>query len=179
MITKATIEAAARAWVLASSGLATGKVIFANQDGPRPAPPYMTVQVMGPRSVGMEDPRAISSLGVQTIYGDREVSVSVQAFGTGAVDLARSSAQALATETTRAQLIAAGCGPRGAGVPEVKDLTGLLETRSEERAQFDATLAFTDTYTDNVGLIEHIIGEGTFRNPPHDDIVVPFAADKS
>lgn len=153
-------------------------VIFEDQDAPRPAPPYLSVRLAGPVIVGHEDAQAIDDEGLQTIRGDREITASVQAFGAGALDLARRAAHALATERTRSQLALSGLCPRGT-LPRINDLTQLLETSSEERAQFDAVLAFSDDYTDDVGLIEHVTGTGTFQNPPRDDFTVPFAADKS
>jgi hypothetical protein len=175
LITRATIEAAVVTWL---SDATSKTVILANQGTPRPARPYLTVLISSVRTVGGEDARAISAVGVQTIYGDREVSVSVQAFGAGALDLARAAALALNKETVRQKLATSGLCPSGI-TPIVAELTELLETDFEERAQFDAVLALGETYTDTVGLIEHVEGEGTITQPGKDDTVVPFAADKS
>lgn len=182
MTTRANIEAAVQTWVADALGGAV-PVVFVEQGKPRPAPPYLTVKVSGPTSIGhdedrkLEDPGA-PALAVQTYRGDREVSVSVQAFGTDAMDNARAAARALATETTRSQLALAGLCHRGI-VPTVNEITEPLETSFEPRAQFDATLAFGEDYTDEVGLIEHVEGEGTFTNPPNPPRVIPFTVDKT
>jgi hypothetical protein len=179
-MTRAQLKAAVYAWVY---GATSTTVIFAEQDSPRPDPPYLTVKVGTVASVGQEETREMvdpgaPALATQHYFGDREVTVSVQAFGDGAMDLARKAARALATETTMAQLAAANLCHRGT-IPAVNELTELLDTGFEERAQFDAALAFGEDYTDIVGLIEVVEGEGTFENPPNPNIVVPFTADKN
>lgn len=179
MTTRANIEAAVYTWVQQATGATT---IFADQARPRPATPYMVVKLGGPTSVGHDEERSLSDPGApsyatMTYRGDRELSVSVQALGAGALDLARAAARALATETTRAQLATSGLCPRGV-VPTVNELTGLLETDFQERAQFDATLAFAEDYTDSVPLIETVEAEGTLTQPPNPDRVVTFTATK-
>lgn len=180
MTTRANIEDAVYTWVQVSTGQT---VIFAEQGPPRPDTPYLTIKVNGPVSVGFDegrglaDPTGAPDPAVQTYRGEREVSVSVQAFGAGALDYARAAARALSTETTRSQLAAASLFHRGI-VPAVNELTELLETEFEERAQFDATLGFAEEYTDDVYLIEDVEGQGTFENPPRLDRVEPFTVSK-
>lgn len=45
--TQAQIENAIHAWVLAATGLAAGKVIWRNQNGPRPARPFVVLSLGG------------------------------------------------------------------------------------------------------------------------------------
>ena len=179
MTTRAAIESAALTWVAAATG---ATVIFTDQNKPRPATPYLAIKVSGPIAVGHDETRGLTDPGApayaeQTYRGDREVSVSVQAFGAGAMDLARAAARALVTETTRVQLATAGLCHRGV-VPTVNELTALLETDFEERAQFDATLAFAEDFADSVPLIETVEGQGTYQNPPRADRVESFTASK-
>ena len=74
-------------------------------------------------------------------------------------------------------LAAAGLFSRGDS-PPVNDLTTLLETDFEERAQFDAVFGFAEEFADSVPLIEHVQGEGTLTQPPNPDRLVPFEASK-
>lgn len=179
MTTTANIEAAVYTWVSVATG---ATVIFVDQNKPRPATPYLTVRVGTVTSFGHDERRGMTDPGApelaeQTYRGDREVTVSIQAFGTGAMDLARAAARALGTETTRAQLAASGLCHRGI-IPTVNELTQLLETDFEQRAQFDATLAFGKDYTDDVALIETVEGQGTFQDPPKADRIETFTASK-
>jgi hypothetical protein len=179
MTTRANIETAVLAWLEAAT---SETVIFAEQGKPRPSTPYLTAKVGNIVSFGQDDRRGMTDPGApsyatQTYRGDREINVSVQAFGSGAMDLARAAANALRTETTRAQLATAGLCHRGV-VPAVNELTELLETDFEERAQFDATLAFGEEYTDTVPLIEDVEGQGTFTGSPTSPRVETFTVSK-
>lgn len=153
-------------WVAAAIPSAT--VVVAEQGSPRPDTPFASIKVGGLLTVGYDENRSLADPdgapdpAIQTYRGSREVPVSVQVFGDGALDLARAAARALFTETTRSQLATAGLCPRGS-VPAVNDFTGLQETDFEERAQFDATLAFGEDYTDDVDLIERVTGTGTLE----------------
>lgn len=174
MITRAQIESAMRTWLVDALGGGVA-VIFADQGAPRPTTPYATCKVMGPRVVGHDDRRAISSEGLQDMVGDRVITVSVQVFGTDAMDKARTAANALNKEAARGKFATAGIATVGlAG--GINELTALLEVGAEERAQFDAQFAFADEYTDDVGLIERVEGEGTLDAPA--EHVIEFEAEK-
>lgn len=173
MITRAQIETAMRTWLVDALGGGV-TVIFADQAAPRPDPPYATCKVMGPRSVGHDDRRAIDDDGLQDMVGDRVITVSVQVFGDGAVDNARTAANALNKEAARAKLATVGIAPRGGSA--INELTALLEVGAEERAQFDAQFGFADEYTDDVGLIERVEGEGTIDAPA--EHTIDFEAEK-
>lgn len=167
MITRATIEAALRAWLTASmSGVA---VIFADQGAPVPTAPFATIKlgtlvpVGHDHRLGYTDPGAPAYM-TQSMCGDRKLTVSVNVFGSGAMDYARAGANALSKETVRDPLNVAGLAP-AAGVPEVRELTGLLDTGFEERAQFDAMFFLGETYTDTMPVIERVSGEGTLEYP--------------
>lgn len=177
MITRATIEDALIVWLAAAT---SGSVIVADQNKPRPETPYLTVKVQGPLQLGQDSAGALTDPGApayasQAYLGEREVSVSIQAFGSGAVDLARSAVNALSTETTRSQLGTAGLFRRG-GPIQVNELTALLDTDFQERAQFDVTFGLVDEYTDSVPLIESVECEGTLSNPPNEDRSETFSA---
>jgi hypothetical protein len=49
-----TIENAVHAWVMAGSGLAADKVIWAQQEGPRPSGTYVALRFMSVRQVGQD-----------------------------------------------------------------------------------------------------------------------------
>lgn len=54
MIDWSTLESAIAAWVRAGSGLGIGQVIWAAQDGPRPATPYISIATVSIVRVGQD-----------------------------------------------------------------------------------------------------------------------------
>jgi hypothetical protein len=89
-MTRAEIEDKVRSWLLAAGaagGLAGGTVIMADQNGPRPAPPYLLVKtVVHDIRIG-EDERLVNDDTPPQIRlrGQRYNTLSVQAFGEQAV----------------------------------------------------------------------------------------------
>jgi hypothetical protein len=145
-------------------------VIYANQGGPVPPVPFATLTMGALVGIGQEheygwgtDPGKPAYV-PRKMAGDRRLTCSVQVFGPGALDYARAAAQGLAKQTVRDVLDASGLAPV-AGVPEVRDLSELLATSFEDRAQFDAEFFLGDTYTDSVPVIESIAGTETIKNP--------------
>jgi hypothetical protein len=163
MTTRTAIENAVYTWVATATGATT---IFQHQAWPRPDPPYLTIRLGVITHLGHDEERSFVDPGAPdyatvTYRGDREIAVSVQALGAGALELARAAARALVTETTRSQLGAASLFVRG-GIPPINDLTALIETDWEERAQFDVTLGFSEEHTDTVPLIETVETHGIY-----------------
>lgn len=180
MTTRITIEDALYSWVSVSTGATT---VFLEQGAPRPATPYMTVKVVSLTPTGLDslvsvsDPLGPPNEATATYRGDREVSVSVQGIGPGAMDLCLTAANSLNKQSFVDSLAASGLFRRGL-IPAVTDITALLETDYEERAQFDAIFALCDEYTDSVSLIETVEVDGTLENKPNPDRAVSFTATK-
>lgn len=167
MITRTTIRNAVIAWL--TTALPSLTHIAANQPGPRPTDAYTTTLVQPPRPIGHEhrltitDPGAPAA-GEQLMAGSRMVSVSIQVFRDDAHDNARTAAQALALESVRATLRAAGLAP-AMPIPTVTDLTEGLPTEFEERALLEPEFFCTDEYTDDVYLIDRVSGTGSLEYP--------------
>jgi len=162
-ISRATIENALVSWL--STEMSAVTVILAEQGAPKPGSPFATIKLSGARGQGLDDRLDITDPGApayatQDLLGDRRAPVSVQLFGAGALDYARQAADSLNLQTVRDALWAAGLAPV---LPpgEVRDLTGLVQTDFEERAQFDFDLVWGDSYTDTIPLIERVTGSGT------------------
>jgi hypothetical protein len=111
---------------------------------------------------------------VQDIVGDRLVTVGVQVFGPNAMTYARHLVNSLSTEAPRAKLAKNGIAVIGTAI--VQNLRGLLEVGKEDRAQFDAVFAYAEEYEDNLGLIEHVEGEGIFATPAGVEHEIEFEA---
>jgi len=171
--TRAAIEDALVTWM----ALATGaKVVIGWPNAPRALPlPYMKMRFFGWKSYGQDDLGNIDSSGVQLIYGDRIVTLSINAYGTGALDLIRKLCNSIWQGTIIDTLLAQGISPMLPG--PIHELTEFLETEAEERAHVDFDVGVKDVYTDDVGLIEHVTGDGKCVAETGTEITLSFAAD--
>ena len=157
------IENAIQAAVLTGSGLP--KVIWADQPYPRPARPYGTLKRISARDSSPFDEQRFSFGATQpvgqeiaiTTIGPRTIVVSFNAYSdvvTGAGTAAEYCEALRSTLSLPATLDAL----HGAGVSlirrgDTRDLSKLVETAFESRAQLDLTIAVTDTATQQTGHI--------------------------
>ena len=150
MTVKATIEQGVIAWLQAGSTppvagglgapLTDAQVILAERSKVRPPLPYLTVKVTVPGVVvGAIDERIDSTSGGGTpqvsIQGARRASVSVNAFGAGAVEWVSEAILALSRTLVRPIIDAAGLtiDPIGDGT----NLSRVLDTGFEDRVLYE------------------------------------------
>jgi hypothetical protein len=120
-----TIESAIQAWIVAGSGLAGAKVIWAGQGGNRPAPPYIAIDGIGLNQFGQDwkrhtydDDADPGEEITNYVEGHREIVLSIQCFATS--PLGTSAAMAILNSvvaksrlpTVAAALLAAGVAVR-------------------------------------------------------------------
>lgn len=173
-MTRTQLENAIVAWI--ASAYPGSRQVIAWPGAPRPALPYFSVKLLAIESVGHDDKMAIDDDGDQTIYGDRYLTASFQAYGSGALDLIRTINNSLSKDSIVSALLAAGLAPRG---PEkIDDLTQQLETDAEERAHVDLVFGFVDTITDAPGLIEIVNGSGKVTSESATEFSFTFTAEK-
>jgi len=86
-----TVENAIQAWIVAASGLAGAKVIWAEQGGNRPAPPYIAINAITLSRFGEDWKRIVDLTGdippppvgeeIEVhLEGPREIALSIQCF---------------------------------------------------------------------------------------------------
>lgn len=152
----AAIKTALHTWAVSVVAVET---IFANQNGNKPENPYCTLLVQPVQFLG-HDEYSIDTLGEITYIGQREISVSVQYFGTGAMQNAIDLSESLETFTAREGLQADGLVfvDRASAV---NDLSEVEDTGFEERAGVDLLFRTCSERSQSGGLIENtvIIGE--------------------
>lgn len=160
-----TAENALQAWASARSG---APAIWANQNGTRPPLPYVTLQITaGPGRIGQDEIAltvdATAPAGqdlVMTHRGPRTITLSVNVYAdpvtTGASAPARAGALAdtLSLESVRDALRAAGLMVSTVG--PVRDLTQLVDTAYESRAQFDVQLYARSEVSERTTFIETV-----------------------
>ncbi len=152
-------------WFAAALGGRT--VVWANQDMPVPAKPYGTLLVATPDNPGRfpgagHDEVRLSSTapGVQTYWAHRQHTISLQVYSddttgdTSAPYLLGAALERLNRQSDRAGLFLAGLSVQGAS--QVRDLTAMLPTRPESRAQADLVVTTVSKTTEDVGRIEHV-----------------------
>jgi hypothetical protein len=162
------LEAAVKAW-LDTEWAGAVTVIKAKQGGRPPASPYAIFELAGPVTRGGEHRGEITDPGApayasQAVAYHQQLSASINVYGTGAMDKARLALQGLSKTPIAEALRAAGLAPPHRR-PEPRNLTGLVKTDFEERAQFDVIFALGDVFTDSLPLIETLEGEATLYNP--------------
>jgi hypothetical protein len=137
-----------------------GTVIWADQNGPRPALPYATLRLSVIPRIGTPHYSNPDNNGLQTVLAVRESIVQVQRFGTDSVAAVETFADKLALTTNldkfSLQKIALF------DVSSVTDVAQLLNgLATEPRASVDFSIRWVSDQTDNVGLIETVNSNGT------------------
>lgn len=151
MIDLSAVKTALYTWANTASGIT---VVFADQSAPRPAKPYISLKVTGLNSIGHDYEGLPDATGDASFRGNREFQVYAQTIGSNAIQYAEALHSSLEMRASRDQLATAGIVfVENLGI---NDITELLETEWEERAQIDFRFRIASVDTENVGLIEHV-----------------------
>lgn len=148
-------------------------VVFANQNAPRPAYPYITVHKTATAESEHSTIEGPDADGFADIVDDQTISISLQAFGDGAHDILSTLRNSLKKVTTldyfRAQEM-----PFIRILSGINDLTTVVGSRQEERAGMDLEFRAANVVTDEVGLIESVSGSGEFEGATIQTVDVTF-----
>jgi len=136
-------------------------IVFANQNGPRPRLPYITIRVgAAPRAPLLE--AGLSDDGVQTYAAHRDSTVELQCFGEGAFDVLDDLSQRLKGPGMVAAAFAANLAIYA--VDAVQNVPVLRDGgKYEPRAVLDIGVRYTKQHDEDVGLIETVQGEMTLE----------------
>ncbi len=143
-------------------------IIFLYPNAPRPTVPYITLYISSVTSVHQDwsyhksDPN-----GVITQKGDRQFVLQIQAYGHNATNdpltVVENIRTSLQKQTTLGTLRANGIAVFNALT--INDITELVDSRYERRAQIDILMGIAQTYTDNPGYFDQIEIEQIYSNP--------------
>lgn len=151
----------------------TLQVIFANQNGPRPKLPYVTLRVdTAPRALLSE--ADLSEGGVQTYAAHRDATVELQCFGDGSFEALDDLSQRLKGPS----MVAAGYAANIAiyAVDAVQNIPVLRDgAKYEPRSVLDIGVRYTKQHDEDVGLIKTVQGEMTLQDHGS-DLVDTFEA---
>ncbi len=140
-------------------------VIWADQNAPRPALPYWTLRLSSRRSIGWDDHgQGVNGVGIATVDGIREETLSLQCIGVDALDKACAVRDALAKRTIQAAWYATGLAIFDRG--NVLNVPYKLDNEQlEPRGALDLILRYAVTDTDDVGLIETVETSAEYAQP--------------
>lgn len=165
-----------RARVVALSGLTDADVLWepvrdsTGKMMPRPSRPYITMREGSVVRMGQDGGAlADSDTELVTRWGQRSLQISINWYGADVRD-ARNGLEALAfnfgSETTSEILRAANVGILE--ISDVRDLSLILDTEGEDRAQMDVEVSYFITATENQGVVENVSIEVTANRYPSD-----------
>lgn len=133
-----------------------GTVIFADQNAPRPALPYSTIKISSFRRVNKDHYGNPNNSGIQTVLGDRELTVSIQNLGRAdCVNFLNDVASKLQLTTNIDKFMAKKISCFNTG--QALDVSAVINNTSiEKRANLDIFLRVKSSMTDNVGIIDTV-----------------------
>ena len=138
-------------------------VIFLYNNSPRPSTDYVTLNISSLVQIGDDYiPRPTTTGGEIEMVGDREFTLQIGTYGgdclTKLEDLRSSLQKTTVLDTLRANgLIFVQQFP-------IQDVTELVATRFEKRAQMDVLFRLAQTYDDTLGSIETVVVNEEFSN---------------
>lgn len=144
------------------------KVVWLNQNAPRPAPPYLTLQVTPAAQIAQDYVYSPGTSGTSLIVGNREFTLMIQYFGAGGYDVLERLGSSLEAPSIQQFFTTKGLAIVRR-LPTI-DITALVDTRYEERYAMDIQFRTYSEYLDVVGLIESVKAEATFKD--HNETVL-------
>lgn len=148
-----TPESAMRELLLAVVGGVP--VVFADENGPRPATPYVQMRFGHARPFPPHRGH-VDDGGNQAVVAHRDASVELQCFGTGSFELLDGVAQRLGMSTALARAESLDLAVFEIGqLKSVPVLRG--QTTYEPRALLELRVRYVVALTDHVGLIESVV----------------------
>jgi hypothetical protein len=131
--------------------------MWMDQNAPRPALPYIAGKISLLNPIGGQDYNSTpSSGGVVTTTGNREFVLMLQSYGVNAfqimLEIQQATRRATSLDILRSKSVIFVDDNDG-----VKDISAILDERSEPRAALDLRMRTTDIITDGaVGVIEEV-----------------------
>jgi hypothetical protein len=131
-------------------------VIWAEQNAPRPQGEFVTLKIIsGPIKIGRDESRISETIpGQLDIIGHRSFIVSINSYGGDALVLLLKLQDSLSLLSVRDPLSTAGLTVNDVG--NVRDVTAVVDTRFERRANLEVTFSYVTTYDENPGYIEKV-----------------------
>lgn len=130
-------------------------IIFYHPNSPRPDFPYITLHILSSISVHQDwSDNSTNNAGNLSMKGDRQFTLQIQAYGGDVITRLESLRTSLQMQTVLETL-------REDGIVfyqsfQINDITELVDSKFEKRAQMDILFGIAQTYNDNVGFFEEV-----------------------
>jgi hypothetical protein len=143
-------------------------VIQLNQNGPQPTNAgtpvdYVSIYISSATQIGFDYVQSpADDTGISNQFGDREFTLSVQAYGGNAMTVLENLRTSLQKSSVLSSL-------RAVGLVYVDwypiiDLTQLIDSRYQYRAAWDSRWRIAQLYTDNPGVIDTAVVTETIKD---------------
>lgn len=148
-----TLRTDLRTLFIPLSGLTEDKVIWQDENAPRPALPYVAMKVMSQRFVKQDYYADPDANGVQKVQGDRELTLNIQYFGPDSVQNLEAVVDKLRLNSVLDRFMAAKYV--AFNTAQVTDIAALLDkAQIEPRASMDVFIRTKKYQDDQVGFID-------------------------
>ncbi len=139
-----------------ASSIIAVSVIFADDNGPRPSLPYITINVTTTVKVGQANKEfPIPDTGIQKIRYNEDVSLSLNGYGVGANDQLQLLKDSLQKESVRDTLRVDGLVIRDDSTG-ITDISTLIDETIEKRWLFEIFMGFGQEITEDTSYIEDV-----------------------
>lgn len=147
------------AWTVLYTGLTA---IWSNDNGPKPDLPYIALRRQVVNPIGSEYLSKPNSSGMAKISGNRDLIIYFQAYGNNAMGVLENLWTVRLIPASQEQLATKGISL--VNKLAINNITGLNETKFEERAQMDLLFRFASQRVDvDVGYIDDISINGEYK----------------
>jgi len=140
-----------------------------NPDAPRPPVPAVRLKLIGgPQMQGLDAVQpSTTSADAFNIVGPRTLTLSVTCYGDAAEQLASDLQTSLSDPNTAVTLD--GANLASLTTSAIRDVSTVLDTKTEQRYQFDVEISATEVLAVAPGSIQDVTGSGTVNagDTPH------------
>lgn len=146
--------------VAATTSQAGTTTYWDNPDAPRPPMPAVRLKLIGgPQMQGLDEVQpSTASADAFNIVGPRTLTLSVTCYGDQAEQLASDLQTSLSDPNTAVTLD--GANLASLTTSEIRDVSTVLDTRTEQRYQFDVEISATEVLAVAPGAIQEAKGTG-------------------
>lgn len=156
------IEDALFNWVDSLNIVPSNKIVFEEQNVKRPIPPYISMKLITlPQKLGSRDNIKHDVDDNYKIHGVRSLTVSCKSYGNTAIQLMSDMHESFELSSVRDIFLNANLAIWDEGSPT--DISTVLETGFETRANMDIIVAGTSEQIDTRGYIATASYEGTIN----------------
>jgi len=138
-------------------------VIYLYPNAPRPTVDYISLYIASVDQIGWDwTQNPLDDTGLSQMVGDREFTLQVQGYGGDPITVLQNLRTSLQKQTVLDSL-------RQNGIVfvswfPINDVTDLIDSRYEQRAQMDILFRIADIYIDDLGVIDTVVLQEVFEN---------------